>query len=344
MSEHVSETEVQAAGEKLKVFQAELNGVLFGQEKLIANVIVGLLARGHILLEGVPGLAKTLMINSLAETMSLDFTRVQFTPDLMPTDITGTEVIQENKASGAREFKFLPGPIFANVILADEINRTPPKTQSALLEAMQERQVTLHGKTYALDPPFFMVATQNPIEMEGTYPLPEAQLDRFLFKLELQLPGHSDLTTILSATTTSSTAAAPPSFTREEWLRLQALVREVAAPSSVVEAVASIILATHPDHDSAPEAIRSHVRYGSSLRGGQAILLAAKARAMLDSRFNVSFEDIRRELLPSLRHRILLNFEAQAEGLDTDHVLLEVLEKLPEKASDDAPVRAAIAK
>lgn len=318
-------TETERLDEELQRLRAaarelndRLNGRFFGQEETVEFLILSLMAGGHVLLEGAPGLGKTTLVHALSDAVDLQFQRLQCTPDLMPSDVLGTRVLRVDDDSGARSFDFEKGPVFTNVLLTDEVNRATPRTQSALLEAMQERQVTLHGETYPLAPPFFMVATQNPIEMEGTYPLPEAQLDRFLFKLELQLPDHGDLTTILSATTGGSAEPEPPSFSREEWLRLQALVREVAAPSDVVEKVAAIILATHPDHETAPEPIRSHVRYGSSLRGGQAILLAAKARALLANRLNISDEDIRAVARPALRHRLILSYEGEARAVRRD--------------------------
>jgi len=314
------EEELQRLRAAARELKDRLNGRFFGQEETVEFLILSLMAGGHVLLEGAAGLGKTTLVHALSEAVDLRFQRLQCTPDLMPSDVLGTRVLRVDDDSGARSFDFEKGPVFTNVLLTDEVNRATPRTQSALLEAMQERQVTLHGETYPLSPPFFMVATQNPIEMEGTYPLPEAQLDRFLFKLELQLPDHGDLTTILSATTGGSEESAPPSFSREEWLRLQALVREVAAPSDVVEKVAAIVLATHPDHETAPEAIRSHVRYGSSLRGGQAILLAAKARALLANRLNISDEDIRAVARPALRHRLILSYEGEARGVRRDEL------------------------
>ena len=315
------EAELERLRGAARQLRKRLNARFFGQEETVERLILALMAGGHVLLEGAPGLGKTTLVHALAEAVDLQFQRLQCTPDLMPSDVLGTRVLRVDDDSGARSFDFEKGPVFTNVLLADEVNRATPRTQSALLEAMQERQVTLHGKTHRLEPPFFMVATQNPIEMEGTYPLPEAQLDRFLFKLELELPGHADLTTILSATTGEAAEEEPPSFSRAEWLRLQELVREVAAPAPVVEAVSAIVLATHPDHGSAPEDIRSNLRYGSSLRGGQAILLAAKARALLADRLNIDLDDVRAVAPAALRHRLILSYEGEARGVPRDSLV-----------------------
>jgi MoxR-like ATPase len=314
---------------------------IVGQDEVVDQLLIAVFARGHCILEGVPGLAKTLMVHSLAQSLSLEFNRIQFTPDLMPSDITGTEVLYEDRASGAREMRFVPGPIFANLILADEINRTPPKTQAALLEAMQERQVTAGGHRHALPDPFFVLATQNPIEQEGTYPLPEAQLDRFLFKLVVGYSTREELNLILDRTTTASRPRAETVIDGETLVRMQALVREVIIAPHVQDYAIRLSLATHPDGPFAADVTNRYIRWGSSPRGVQTLVLAAKVRALLDGRFNVSFEDLRRVFLPSLRHRVLLNFEAQAEGVEPDEVLLKVLDAVPEKAEASTPVARA---
>lgn len=327
-----------AAVEKLErayaAIRAELGKVIVGQEDVIELMLVALFARGHVILEGVPGLAKTLMISSLARCLGLKFHRIQFMPDLMPADITGTEVIQEDRRTGSRSFRFLPGPIFANVLLADEINRTPPKTQAALLEAMQEQGVTVGGVRHKLDQPFFVLATQNPIEQEGTYPLPEAQLDRFMFKLVVGYSSAQDLGTIIDRTTRGSRIEAEQVMDGAEILKWQYLIREVILAKHVQDYIVRLTLATHPDGPLALPITNQYLRWGSSPRGAQTLALTAKVRALLDGRYNVSYEDVRRVYLPAMRHRVILNFEAQAEGLDTDHVLLELLEKVPEKADD----------
>jgi MoxR-like ATPase len=287
---------------------------------------------GHCLLEGVPGLGKTMLIRTLSETLSLDFNRVQFTPDLMPSDILGTNMIVENE--GRREFQFQKGPIFTQICLADEINRATPKTQSALLETMQEGTVTVAGIRYELKKPFFVLATQNPIEQEGTYPLPEAQLDRFLFKLVVGYSGREELNTIIDRTTRGVTVVPDKVMEGQEILHWQQLVRQVVLAKHVQDYIARLILATHPDGPLAPPVTNQYIRWGASPRGAQTIALASKVRALLDGRYNVSFEDIRRVLLPSLRHRVLLNFEAQAEGIEVDRVLLDILEKVSERAED----------
>jgi MoxR-like ATPase len=290
---------------------------------------------GHALLEGVPGLGKTLLVRTLADALDLDFNRIQFTPDLMPADIIGTNVVMESP-DGRRSFEFQSGPIFSQIVLADEINRATPKTQSALLEAMQEHSVTVGGTIHRLKEPFFVMATQNPIEQEGTYPLPEAQLDRFLFKLVVGYSTRDELATILDRTTRGERPRAEKVMEGETLLRFQELVREVLVAPHVQDYAIRMALATHPRGPFAATATNQYIRWGSSPRGVQTLVLAAKVRALLDGRYNVSFEDLRRVYLPALRHRVLLNFEAQAEGVEPDEVLLKVLESVPEKAEQKA--------
>jgi len=292
-------------------------------------MLVALLAGGHCLLEGVPGLAKTLMVRTLSQALHLSFRRIQFTPDLMPTDILGTEILEEDHATGRRFFKFNKGPLFANIVLADEINRTPPKTQSALLEAMQEFEITYGGQTYALDRPFFILATQNPIEQAGTYPLPEAQLDRFLLYIKIGYPTAAEETAILSNTTGSKKAVINPVVNGEEILQLQSLVREVSISPDMVEYVAGLIRATRPDTSTQPY-VKEWVRWGAGPRAGQALILTAKARALFKHRYAVIPEDIHAMAYPVLRHRILMNFKAEAENITSDQVtavLLKAVER-----------------
>ena len=305
----------------------EIGRRLVGQADTVEGVVAALLAGGHVLLEGVPGLGKTLLVKTLAQALDLTFARVQFTPDLMPADVVGTNMIVES--SGARRFEFQPGPIFANLILADEINRATPKTQSALLEAMQEQSVTVGKQTYPLSPPFFVLATQNPIEMEGTYPLPEAQLDRFFFKLRVELPGNDDLHAILDRTTGPADPVVRAVLGHARVLELRELVRQVPVARPIQDYAVRLIAATHPDRSDVAR-VRKLVRYGSSPRGAQALILAAKIRALADGRFAPSFDDVRRVAAPALRHRVLLNFEGEAEGVSTDAVLAEILAALPE--------------
>ena len=305
----------------------EIGQRLVGQTEIVEGVVAALLAGGHVLLEGVPGLGKTLLVKTLAEALELSFSRVQFTPDLMPADVVGTNMIVET--GGERRFEFQRGPIFANLILADEINRATPKTQSALLEAMQEQSVTVGKQTYALPPPFFVLATQNPIEMEGTYPLPEAQLDRFFFKLRVELPDNAELHAILDRTTGAVDPVVRPVLGRARLLELRDLVRQVPVARPIQDYAVRLIEATHPKRTAVP-AVRKLVRYGSSPRGAQAVILAAKIRALADGRFAPSFDDVRRVAAPALRHRVLLNFEGEAEGVSTDAVLGEILAALPE--------------
>jgi MoxR-like ATPase len=320
----------------------QIGRVIVGHDDIVHGVLTSMFIGGHCLLEGVPGLGKTLLVRTLSEALNLQFNRIQFTPDLMPSDILGTNIITENEA-GRRVFQFQKGPIFTQICLADEINRATPKTQSALLETMQEGTVTVAGTRYELEKPFFVMATQNPIEQEGTYPLPEAQLDRFLFKLVVGYSGREELATIVDRTTKGVTIKPEKVMDGAEIKQWQKLIRDVILASHVQDYIVRLILATHPQGQFALPITNQYLRWGSSPRGAQTLALAAKVRALLEGRYNVSFEDVRRVYLPALRHRVILNFEAQAEGLDTDHVLLEILEKLPEKG-EDAPVKAALAK
>jgi MoxR-like ATPase len=318
----------------------QIQRVIVGHDEVVHGVLTCLFIGGHCLLEGVPGLGKTLLIRTLAETLSLPFNRVQFTPDLMPSDILGTNIITETP-EGRRVFEFQKGPIFTQICLADEINRATPKTQSALLETMQEGTVTVAGTRYVLDKPFFVMATQNPIEQEGTYPLPEAQLDRFFFKLVVGYSTREELATVIDRTTKGIHITPEKVMDGAEILKWQKLIREVILAQHVQDYIVRLTLATHPEGAFALPVTNKYLRWGSSPRGAQTLALAAKIRALLDGRYNVSFEDVRRVYLPAMRHRVILNFEAQAEGLDTDRVLLEILEKLPEKA-DDAPLMARV--
>jgi MoxR-like ATPase len=282
------------------------------------------MAGGHVLLEGVPGLGKTLLVRTLAETMGLKFGRIQFTPDLMPADIVGTNIIVEGEG-GEKMFRFQAGAVFTNLLLADEINRATPKTQSALLEAMQEHQVTVGGKTYEMDKVFFVMATQNPLEMEGTYPLPEAQLDRFIFKLLISYPKRADLIEVMRRTTSEETPHAETVLSPDELLEMRKLVREVIIAPHIEEMVADLLLRTHPDGEEAPESVRKYVRFGASPRGAQAMVLTAKARALLSGRYNVAATDISAVAMAALRHRIILNFEGEADGVSVDSILDDVL-------------------
>jgi len=314
---------------KYAAVRAEIGKAIVGHEGIVEGVLTCLFVGGHALLEGVPGLGKTYLIRCLAQALSLEFNRIQFTPDLMPADIIGTNVIMEDPTTGRREFQFQKGPLFAQMILADEINRATPKTQSALLEAMQEHAITVGGRRYVLEEPFFVMATQNPIEQEGTYPLPEAQLDRFLFKLIVEYSGRQELHEILNRTTTGYRPDIRPVMSRDEILGSQRLVQRVVIAPHVQDYAIRLVMATHPEGEFAVEGTNKYVRWGSSPRGAQAITLAAKVRALLDGRFNVSFEDVKAWFLPAMRHRVLLNFEGEAEGIRTDDVLREILERTP---------------
>jgi MoxR-like ATPase len=306
--------------------KTEMARVIVGQEQIVEGVLMCLLSGGHVLLEGVPGLGKTLLVRTLGESLGLQFARIQFTPDLMPADVTGTNIISETP-EGRKEFQFQRGPVFTNVLLADEINRATPKTQSALLEAMQERSVTVAGKTYNLEEPYIVLATQNPIEMEGTYPLPEAQLDRFLFKMKVYFPTLEELSEILDRTTATSDERPQQVIDAADIMSMRRLVREVPIAPHVQEHAIRMTLATHPDSEYATDDVRKFVRYGASPRGAQALILAGKVRALLQGRFNVAYEDIDFVARPALRHRIVLNFEGQAEGVDTDSLIEALLER-----------------
>ncbi len=323
------EREVQKFREDLRRLESEIAKVVIGQEELIRAVLIGLLAEGHILLEGTPGLGKTLLVKTIADSLELKFSRIQFTPDLMPADILGTNVIVEGE-SGRKGYELLPGPIFTNILMADEINRAIPKTQAALLEAMQERSVTIFRKTYRLKTPFLVLATQNPIELEGTYPLPEAQLDRFLFKLNVTRPSRKAMHQILEQTTGTQTPQAKKVLSGERILEMQKLVRMVEVDKIRRDFTIRLIEATHPDSDLAPEQVKRFVRFGASPRGAQAILLGAKVRALSDGRFAVSSDDIRFVLKPALRHRIILSFEGEAEGVSPDQIIDAILESVSE--------------
>ena len=312
--------------ETAAAIEAEVGQVIVGQREVVRHVLVGILGGGHVLLEGVPGLGKTMLIRTLGQALNLKFSRVQFTPDLMPADITGTDILVDQ--DGRREFRFQPGPIFTNLLLADEINRATPKTQSALLEAMQEHSVTVAEKTYRLEEPFFVLATQNPLEMEGTYPLPEAQLDRFFFKVNVPFPPAGELVEILSRTTGSQEALAQPIASGADIIAMRELARQVPMASHVNDYVARLTVATHPESPEAPDQVKKFVRYGSSPRGAQAMILGAKVTALLAGRYNVSFDDIHAVAPASLRHRLLLNFEGLAEGIRTDQVIQEVIHSL----------------
>jgi len=301
----------------------EIGKFIVGNEEIIEDVLICLLSKGNVLLEGVPGLGKTYLVKTLSDVMNLSFSRIQFTPDLMPADIIGTNFVVER--NGNKVFEFQKGPVFANVILADEINRATPKTQSALLEAMQEHQVSTGGQIRKLDEPFFVLATQNPIEMEGTYPLPEAQLDRFLFKLKVEYPNLNNLSMIMDRTTKAEVPQVSKVISKERLIEMQEFIRDVPIAEPIQNYALKIVLATHPTGEYAIDMTRKYVRYGASPRGCQALILSGKARALLDGRYNVSFSDIKKSALGALRHRIILNFEGEAEGIHTDNLIDKIL-------------------
>jgi len=324
---------VEKLGEAYANIKAELGKVIIGQHEVIEELLIAMLAGGHCLLVGVPGLAKTLMVRTLADTLSLSFNRIQFTPDLMPADITGTEVIQEDKATGTREFKFLEGPVFANVVLADEINRTPPKTQAALLEAMQEHQVTAGGRRHKLPDPFFVLATQNPIEQEGTYPLPEAQLDRFMFEVLIDYPNEDEEFEIVRQTTAQSHPSVEEVISLDEIAALQAIVRKVPVADHVIRYAMQFARLTRKEKGEVPEFVNEFISWGAGPRASQYLILGAKARSMLQGRAYVSTEDVRAVAPPVLRHRIITNFNAEAEGVTTDEIVRRLAEIIPTDAS-----------
>jgi MoxR-like ATPase len=311
----------------------EVGKAIVGQGEVVEGVLVGLAANGHVLLEGMPGLGKTLLVRTLSQTLHLDFSRIQFTPDMMPADVTGTNVLTE-----ARTFEFRRGPVFANILLADEINRATPKTQSAMLEAMQERGVTVSGRRYELPEPFLVMATQNPVEQEGTYPLPEAQLDRFFFKILVPYPTKEELAEVVNRTTGTATQEPSQVATAEDVMRMRALVREVPVAQAVLDFGLSLIVATHPEGDGSSPTAQRYCRYGSSPRGAQSLITAGKVHALLSGRFNVSKDDLKKALKPALRHRILLNFEAEADGMTPDRILDDILGWVESRDRD--PIRA----
>ena len=339
----MSETPLEAAElkERITRFQqvereivAQVRRVIVGQEEVLEQVLVALFVGGHCLITGLPGTAKTLLVRTIAQTLGLEFRRIQFTPDLMPSDVTGTDIIEEDPTTGHRTWTFVPGPIFGNILLADEINRTPPKTQSALLEAMQERSCTVRGKHYNLPAPFFVLATQNPIELEGTYPLPEAQLDRFLFNVVLDYLSAEEEMEVIHLTTTTQTAEVKPVTNAGEILDFQQLVRMAPIAESVARYAIEIVRATRQSDPRSPDFVKKYVNYGASVRGAQFLVLAAKARALMRRRYHVTYEDITSLATPVLRHRILLNFQAESERLSSDDILRRIIEWKPAPRGD----------
>ncbi len=329
-TEQVKE-QVTAFRRSITDLRDEVGKVVVGNDETVEGVLVCMLAGSHALLEGVPGLGKTLLVRTMADALQLNFSRIQFTPDMMPADILGTTMIEEDpEGRGRRHFTFRKGPVFANIVLADEINRATPKTQSALLEAMQEHRVTIGNQTHTIGEPFFVLATQNPLESEGTYPLPEAQLDRFFFKLHVGFPDRSELHAILLRTTGDARPEAKPVLDAARIQAMQQLVREVPVAHAVIDYAVRLVEATHPEHADASEDVRRYVNYGASPRGAQALLLASKCYALFDGRFAPGIEDVKKAALPALRHRVLLNFEGEAEGIKTDPLIRSLLERLPE--------------
>jgi MoxR-like ATPase len=323
-----TEEQIQQFRTAYESLRAEIGKVIVGHDEIVEGTLIAVFGGGHVLLEGVPGLGKTLLVRTLSEVLDMSFNRIQFTPDLMPADILGTNIVMETPG-GKREFQFQKGPIFAHLVLADEINRATPKTQSAMLEAMQEKSVTAGGSIRKLDEPFFVLATQNPIDQEGTYPLPEAQLDRFFFKLIVGYPSGAELTEVLTRTTEGKKEQINRVLTKEQIIELQQLVRQVPVASHVKDYAVRLVLATHPKTETAVPITNQYLRFGSSPRGGQTLMLAGKVRALTHGRFNVSFEDIQAVAAATFRHRLILNFEAEAEGITTDHIITQVLQDVP---------------
>lgn len=320
--------------EATALLKSEVAKIIIGQEEIIDQLLVGLFSKAHCFMVGVPGLAKTLLVSTLSEALHLKFKRIQFTPDLMPSDITGTDIIQEDVESGKKVFEFSHGPLFANMVLADEINRTPPKTQAALLEAMQERQITVGNTTYPLDKPFFVLATQNPIEQEGTYPLPEAQLDRFMFCLYIDYPTPKEELEIYKKTTVAQATDIQPVLTAEDIIELQGIVRKVPVGDHVFDYVLEIIRKTRPNDEMAPDFVKEMLDVGAGPRAGQNLIVGAKARAIMYGRFYVTCEDVKALILPVLRHRLLTNFNAESEGVKTDDIIKRIIEETPFKDED----------
>ncbi len=329
----VSDTSaVEALHTSYQSIQSEVRKVIIGQDAVVEQLLIALLASGHCLLVGVPGLAKTLLISTVARVLDLKFSRIQFTPDLMPSDITGTEIIEEEHGTGKRQFRFVKGPIFANVVLADEINRTPPKTQAALLQAMQEHEVTASGETFTLEEPFFVLATQNPIEQEGTYPLPEAQLDRFMFNVLVDYPSQTEEEEIVKSTTTSVKKELQPVLSAAEIVGFQELVRRVPVSDHLVSYAVDLVRATRPKEAAAPDFVRTYVNWGAGPRASQYLILAAKTRAILDGRPTPGIEDVRFAAFPVLRHRVVTSFAAEAEGIDSVEIVRRLLDTVAERS------------
>ncbi len=325
----IQDISLETFSQLARAIEAEVRRVIVGQDEVVRGVLICVLAGRHALLEGVPGLGKTMLIRTLADALDLKFSRIQFTPDMQPADITGTDILEDSEDGRTKVRRFQPGPVFANLVLADEINRATPKTQSALLEAMAEKTVTVANRTYTLEPPFFVLATQNPLEMEGTYPLPEAQLDRFMFKVNVTFPSLTELVTILDRTTGVEEPVAGKVADGAQVIDMGRLALNTPVASHVSEYVARLVLNTHPDTETAPPLVRQYVRYGASPRGAQSMILGAKCNALLEGRFNVSFEDVAAVAPSALRHRLLLNFEGLAEGVAPDAVIAEAVRATP---------------